>query len=225
MAERGGDFFCSARAVMRAPARHQPRRQVKRLRRHLVDQGLCFARATAQHGVDEAGIFGGAAVGLYQPHRQIDRGVIGHVHPENLRGADQQRALRARGVGGNSPIQQTRQHMSECAQSAQDRRHQPAHQRAIAIGKRFQPGMRAAAFKLLVEGPVFVQHAVEDVRRNPPRREAGHLDGRCESDRRHGRETSLAENSEGLPFRRNSSRDEHRCHMNMPNVRIGVPVP
>ena len=66
------------------------------------------ARDAAQHGVDEAGIARGAAVGLRQPHRQIDGGVIGHVEPENLRGADQQRGLDPRRVGGKTVVEQQR---------------------------------------------------------------------------------------------------------------------
>ena len=140
------------------------------LRVDLVDQRLALARAAAQHRIDEAGIFRGAPVRLHQPHRQIDRGVIGHVHPENLRGADQQRALRARRVGRNAAIEQPRQHMAERAEPPQDGRHQPAHQRAVAIGERLQSGMRAGAVELVIEGAMLVQHAVENIRRDPPRR-------------------------------------------------------
>ncbi len=71
-----------------------------------VDQWLSLARASTKHGIDEAGIFRRAPIRLHQPHRQIDRGVIGHVHPENLRGANQKRALRTGSVGWDPAIQQ-----------------------------------------------------------------------------------------------------------------------
>ena len=162
-------------AIRADPARQQPRRNVQRLRFDFVDQRLSLAGAAAQHRVDEAGIFRGAAVRLHQPHREIDGGMIGHIHPENLRGADQQRALRARRIGRDAAIEQARQQMTERAEPPQDRRHQPPHQRAVAIGERLQSGMRACAVELVVEGAMLVQHAVENVGRDPPRRETGHF--------------------------------------------------
>ena len=190
VADRDRDVARDALAVMGDPARQQPRRNIERLRLDLVDQRLALARAAAQHRVDEAGIFRGAPVRLHQPHRQIDRGMIGHIHPENLRGADQQRALRARRVGRNAAIEQPRQHMAERAEPPQDRRHQPPHQRAVAIGQRLQSGMGGGAVELFVERAVLVQHAVENIRCDPPRRETGHLGWQCESLRRHGAGTS-----------------------------------
>ena len=175
MADRSRDVARDALAVMGDPARQQPRRQIQRLRLDLVDQRLALARAAAQHRVDQPGIFRGAPVRLHQPHREIDRGMIGHVHPENLRRADQQRALRARRVGRNAAIEQPRQHMAERAEPPQNGRHQPPHQRAVAIGERLQSGMGGGAVELVVERAVLVQHAVENIRRDPPRRETGHF--------------------------------------------------
>src|SRR5258708_6487516 len=62
--------------------------------------------------------------------------------------------------------------MAEGAEPAQNRRHQPPHQRAVAIGERLQPGMRGGAVELVVERAVLMQDAVEDIRRDPARREA-----------------------------------------------------
>ncbi|MHC2330714.1 hypothetical protein ACVIW0_000003 [Bradyrhizobium sp. USDA 4454] len=181
MAERQRHVARGGLAVMCVPARQHPRRQVQRLRADLVDQPLALACAAAQHGVDEPGIFRRAPVRLHQPHRQIDRGVIGHVHPEDLRGADQQRALRARRIGRDAAVEQPRQQMAERAELAQDGRDQPAHQRAIAIGERFQAGMRAGAVELIVERAVLVQHAVEDVGCDAARRETGDFGRNCKS--------------------------------------------
>jgi hypothetical protein len=112
---------------------------------------------------------------LHQPHREIDRRVIGHVHPEDLRRADQQRALRARRVGRNAAVEQPREQMTERAEPAQDGRNQPAHQRAVAIGERLQGRMGGRPVELVVEGAVLVQHAVQDIGGDPPRRETGHF--------------------------------------------------
>src|SRR5258706_10819322 len=50
--------------------------------------------------------------------------------------------------------------------------------------------MRGAAVELLVERPALVQHAVKNVRCDPPRRETRHFGGQGESLRRHGAGTS-----------------------------------
>ena len=44
-------------AVMRGPARHQPRRNIQRLRLDLVDQRLSLARAAAQHALTSPAYF------------------------------------------------------------------------------------------------------------------------------------------------------------------------
>ncbi len=80
--------------------------------------------------------------------------------------------------------------MAEGAEPAQNRRHQPPHQRAVAIGERLQPGMRGGAVELVVERAVLMQDAVEDIRRDPARRETGHLGWQGKSLRGHGAGTS-----------------------------------
>ena len=70
--------------------------------------------------------------------------------------------------------------MAERAEPPQDRRHQPPHQGAVAIGQRLQAGMRAGAVELVVEGAVLVQHPVEYVSRDPACRETGHFGRYCE---------------------------------------------
>ena len=49
------------------------------------------------------------------------------------------------------------------------------------IGQRFQPGVGAGALKLVVQRAALVQHAVQDIGRNPPRREAGNFGRNCKS--------------------------------------------
>ena len=65
--------------------------------------------------------------------------------------------------------------MAERAEPAQDGRHKTAHQRAVAVGQRFQRGMRAGAVELVVERALPVQHAVDNVGRDSPCREAGYV--------------------------------------------------
>ena len=65
--------------------------------------------------------------------------------------------------------------MAQGTKSSQNGRHQTPHQGAIAVRKRFQPGMRAGPLELLVEGPVLVEYAIKNVRGDAPRGEAGHL--------------------------------------------------
>jgi hypothetical protein len=60
--------------------------------------------------------------------------------------------------------------MAEGAEPPQNGRHQPSHQSAVAIGKGLQARMGAGAVELVIERPPLVQHAVENIRRNPPRR-------------------------------------------------------
>ena len=62
---------------------------------------------------------------------------------------------------------------------------QPAHQRAVAIGERFQSGMGAGAFELVIECAATVQYAVEDVGGNPACRQTGHFSGNGETLWRH----------------------------------------
>ena len=59
-------------------------------------------------------------------------------------------------------------------------------QRAVAIGKRFQRGMRARTIELVVERAMLVQDAVQNIRGDPPCRETRHFGRYCESLRRHG---------------------------------------
>ncbi len=66
-----------------------------------------------------------------------------------------------------------------------DGRDQAAHQRAVAVGERLQSGMGAAAVELIVKRAVLVQHAVDDVGGDPPRRETGHFGRRSETLRWH----------------------------------------
>jgi len=51
----------------------------------------------------------------------------------------------------------------------------------VAVGERFQSGMRGCAIELVVKGAVLVQHAIENVGCDPPRRETGNFGRHCKS--------------------------------------------
>jgi hypothetical protein len=71
--------------------------------------------------------------------------------------------------------------MAERAEPPQDGCDQPAHQCAIAIGKRLQSGMCAGSIELIVQHAMLVQYAVKNVGRDPARCEARYLGGRDKS--------------------------------------------
>ena len=76
--------------------------------------------------------------------------------------------------------------MPKGAEPPQDGRDQPSHQRAVAIGKTFQAGMSRGAVELLIERAMLVQDAIENIGRDPPRREAWRFSWQSESLRGHG---------------------------------------
>jgi hypothetical protein len=93
LAVGGGDGVRKLGAVSALPARHQPARGVERdgvSAAQLLCGALCDL---AQHGVDQPRIARIAPIRLHQPHREVDRRMVGHLEPQDLRGADQQRGL------------------------------------------------------------------------------------------------------------------------------------
>src|SRR4029078_8699785 len=72
-------------------------------------------------------------------------------------------------------IEQPREQMTERAEAAQDRCHQPSHQRAVTVGKRLETWRGAGTVELIVERAMLVQHAVQDVGSDTTRRETRHL--------------------------------------------------
>ncbi len=129
------------------------------------------SRATlAQHRVDQRGIVPGVTILLREPHRKIDRGVVGHVEKQDLRGADQQRAFDPRRAVGKTAFEQAGEQMTQRAEPAHDGRDDGAHQRAVAL---VLERIEVAGFKLLVERPLAPQHALDDVRGDAPGGEAG----------------------------------------------------
>ena len=92
-------------------------------------------RHAAQHGVDQSGITRRAPVGLRQPHRQIDRGVVGHLEPEDLRRADEQDGLHARRVGGKSLVEKPTSSL----------RNVPSRRSTVAARRRISARSRSAS--------------------------------------------------------------------------------
>ena len=112
----------------------------------------------------------GVVVRLRDAHGEIDRGVIGHFEPKDLRRADQQRRFGARRFDRRAAsLQKQRQQMPQRAEPAQHGCDQPARQSAVAIFEHRQTGM---AFELFIERAAAAQHALDDFRRNPARGEA-----------------------------------------------------
>ncbi len=179
----GGDGVRGLGAIGLAPAREQPGRRVA--------FGIVGRRAGAvlrhapQHGIDQAGIARGAPVGLRQPHREIDRGVVGHLEPEDLHGADQQYGFDARRIARETLVEIAAEQMAQRAEPAQRGGGEPPHQRAVAFGQRRQARMGALAGELFVERDAPPQHAVENVGGDPARAKAGHFGLRGAARTRH----------------------------------------
>ena len=107
-------------------------------------------------------------VGLREPHRQIDGGVIGHVEKQDLRCADQQDRFDLRRLARQAALELAGQQMPQRAEPPQHRRDDGARQRAVALGQRAEP----AGFEQLVERTLLAQHAADDVGRDAARRKA-----------------------------------------------------
>ncbi len=107
--------------------------------------------------------------------------------------------------------------MAQRAESPQNCRDQPAHQRAIAIRKRLQSRMSANAVELIVEHAVLVQHAIKNIGRDPARCEAGYLGGRDKSRRLHAAKT-ISGGTNAIDI----AQERDTWHRNMPNVRIAA---
>ncbi len=129
------------------PARHQPVGRVECDGVYAAQLLRSILRNAAQHGVDQSRIAPGSSVCLHEPHRQVDRCVVGHVEPQA-------------------------EEMAQRAEPAQHGRDQPAGQRPVAVRQRSKAGMCAAAVELVVQWPTPAEHAFEDVGRDPARCEA-----------------------------------------------------
>src|SRR5882724_1616027 len=83
--------------------------------------------------------------------------------------------------------------------------------------------MRGGAVKLLIECPALVQHAVQNIRRDPPRRETRHFGGQGEPLRGHGAEHLGGLDSDSRSARM-PSKGQYLLHANMPNIRIAFVI-
>jgi hypothetical protein len=146
--------------------------------------------------------------------------MVRNVHPENLRRADQKRALGAGCVGRDTAVEQARQHMAEGSKPAQDGRNQPAHQGTVPIGQHLQAGVGPCAVELVVKRALFVEDAVENIRRDPPRRETWHFGGTCESLCGHAG-TLLGKGGTSSVRLVHAVEESALCHADMPDIRIG----
>ena len=168
----GGDGAGGGSAVILAPTRHHPRRGVEnRLVEARKPLGP-FAGHSPQHRIDQARVPRRVPVGLREPHREIDGGVIRNIEKENLRRTEEQRGLDARRLRRRSGIEEEADEMAQRAQPAQYACGQRADQRAVALGEPRKRRTRARGFKLVVERAAAAKHAVENVGGNAARGEA-----------------------------------------------------
>ena len=133
----------SGGAIGLAPALEQPFRRVTRnvIGRHRY----AVLRHTTKYSVDETGVARSTAIGLRQPHRQIDGGVIGNFEPEYLCCAKQHDRFGARRVGGKSFFKKSANQMAEVAKPPQYCGREPSRQGAVPVSERGQARMRVFA--------------------------------------------------------------------------------
>src|ERR1700712_1671819 len=79
--------------------------------------------------------------------------------------------------------------------------------------------MGAGAVELVVEGAVLMQHAIENIRCDPPRRETRHFGWQGETLGGHGAGTFR-----GIGQLACHREETQLCHGNMPNVRIALAI-
>jgi hypothetical protein len=174
-------------AVSLDPPRHQPGRRVENGRIESGEPVGPLACHAPQHGIDQAGIVGGIAVGPHQPHREIDGGVVGHIEKKDLRGPDEQSRLDARRLRRRTLFEKETDEMAQQAEPAQHGRDQRPCQRAIALRKCSKFGVRAGAVELLVERAMPPQHTLDDVGGDAPDGKARYVVAACRTGRRPAR--------------------------------------
>ena len=111
--------------------------------------------------------------------------MIRDVEQENLRGADQQRRLRACRVRGKRPVERGTEQRAQAAEAPQHGADQLLHQGAVAVIKGGEIAVGVRPIELLVERPAPLQHAIQDLRRRPPRGQSGRCRRRCGFGRGH----------------------------------------
>ena len=113
-------------------------------------------------------------VGLREPHRKIDRGVVRHIEKQNLCGAEQERGLDTRRMHRQPALDEQADEMAQASEPAQHGADQCARQRPVALFKRRQcaaTGVRLV--KQFIEPAALPQHALDDIRSSEARGEAG----------------------------------------------------
>ena len=104
LAVGAGDGAGDLLAIGLGPPRQQPWRRIEIDRIEVRDGFLSDPRNAAEHGVDETGEARVAAIALYQPHRQIDGGVMRNVEEQELRCAGDQRTFDLRSIARQTAI-------------------------------------------------------------------------------------------------------------------------
>ena len=172
MAVGRGNGVRRRRAVSFGPARQQPVGRVEHGRIERGEPRGAFARQAPQHRIDQTGKARRMPVGLHQPYREIDRGVVGHAEKQNLRGADEERGLDARRLRRRAAFEQAAEQMTQRAEPAQHGGDDGARQRPVALLEQCEFGRGVEQF---VERTAAAQHAVDHVGGDAPDGEAGRI--------------------------------------------------
>ncbi len=136
---------------------------------------LAVAGEPPQHRIDQAGKARRVTVGLRQPHRKIDRGMVRHVEKQDLRGAEQERGLDPRRLRRQTTFEKRPKEMAQGAEPAQHGSDQRARQRAVALLQRGK--LASVRVEQLIERAAAAQHAFDDVGGDAAHGEAGHVVG------------------------------------------------
>src|SRR5262249_59210428 len=96
------------------------------------------ARPPPQHGINETGKSGGAAIGLHQLDGKVDGSMIGYIEKKNLRRANEQRAFDSGRLRRQTAIKEQPNKMAQRAEAPQHRGNQNTHQGAVARCKSYE---------------------------------------------------------------------------------------
>ena len=133
----------------------------------------------AQDAVDQAGEALGARVGLGVRDGEVDRGAVGDVEEQDLRGSDVQHMRKLMRIGRQRPLEPPRDQPRNRAAIPQRRRQDRAHQRPVAHLERAEVGMAVVMVGEPVERRACVDDRGEQLCRRLARRQPRDLRRRC----------------------------------------------
>ncbi len=164
-----GNFSGLGDAIGLPPDQPQPVRRVEARGVLLGDKPLAFARQPPQDGVDQALVRRGSIIAGSQFHDGVHGRVGGGIQKQNLGRAKTKQILRD-GLQFLRLVEARLDRAVKLAQTAQRRRHQHVHERAVAL---FQFGQAFVAFQSVVEGLALAHHGLQQVERGGAGRKSG----------------------------------------------------